>query len=102
LQISARVLRAMTALREFLYENVYRSPQVHNEFVKAKKILSELYEYFMGNHEVLKKELTDMDMAGCVLNGEPRERIVCDLVASMTDRSAMNLYEKIFFPSPLV
>jgi dGTPase len=33
---------------------------------------------------------------------QPRERMVCDFIASMTDRYAMNLYKKIFFPSPLV
>lgn len=29
-----------------------------------------------------------------------RERVVCDLIASITDRYALNLYEKIFFPFP--
>ena len=46
LTMSDEVVAAMSTLREFLYENVYRAPQVHNEFVKAKKILSELYTYF--------------------------------------------------------
>jgi dGTPase len=35
-------------------------------------------------------------------NGLPTERIVCDFIASLTDRYALQLYEKIFFPSPLV
>ncbi|MEE4599694.1 MAG: hypothetical protein V2J65_00300 [Desulfobacteraceae bacterium] len=33
---------------------------------------------------------------------QPKGRTVCDFIASMTDRYAMNLYRKIFFPSPLV
>ena len=41
--MSDRVYNAMTTLRQFLYENVYRSERVHQEFVKAKKILTELY-----------------------------------------------------------
>jgi dGTPase len=33
---------------------------------------------------------------------QSKERTVCDFIASMTDRYAMNLYRKIFFPSPPV
>ena len=102
LNMSDDVYSAMTTLREFLYENVYRSPQVHSEFVKAKKILSDLYTHFLGNQDKLKKELTYREMGACLENGEPIERTVCDLIASMTDRYALRLYEKIFFPSPQV
>ena len=43
-----------------------------------------------------------MEMGGIYRNGDSRERIVCDFIASMTDRYAMALYERIFFPSPQV
>ncbi len=102
LNMSDEVYAAMTTLREFLYENVYRSPQVHTEFVKAKKILSELYTYFIDNQETLKQELAYKEMSACLKNGDPIERTVCDLIASMTDRYALRLYERIFFPSPQV
>jgi dGTPase len=49
LAMSDEVFSAMTTLRAFLYENVYRSSQVHREFIKAKKILSELYAYLLDN-----------------------------------------------------
>ena len=48
------------------------------------------------------RELVALEMAGCYDNGSPRERVVCDLIASMTDHSALTLYQKIFFPSPMV
>jgi len=102
LDMSEEVFGAMTTLRAFLYENVYRSVQVHREFVKAKKILSELYAYLMDNERVLEKELTRMGIAGCLSNGSPREQVVCDFIASITDRHALGLYQKIFFPSPTV
>lgn len=100
LQMSDRVYATMTVLREFLYEKVYRSPRVHKEFLKAKKILSELYTYFLENEDMLQKGLKEMDMAECNHNIHSNERIVCDFIASMTDRYALTLYEKIFFPSP--
>lgn len=101
LKMSDPVYSAMTTLRRFLYENVYRSTKVHNEFVKAKKILSELYSYLLENKEVLKKELAGMRLAD-LSDRFSNERSVCDIIASMTDRYAMNMYSKLFFPSPLV
>jgi dGTPase len=93
---------AMIELRQFLYDNVYRSDRVHNEFVKAKKILTELYSYFLNNEKELFKKLQDMEIGpGRRNNDYPIERTTCDLIASMTDRQALNLYGKIFFPSRL-
>ena len=100
LQMSDEVYGTMTELREFLYENVYRSPQVHQEFVKAKKILSELYTCCLGNKKMLQRELKAMEMETCNHLNQPNERIVCDFIASITDRYALDLYSKIFFPSP--
>lgn len=102
LAMSDDVYEAMSRLRQFLYENVYRSARVHGEFVKAKKILSELYAYYLGNRPMLEIQLHKMEMAGCINNGQPREQLVCDLVASMTDRYALELYKKTFFPMPTI
>jgi dGTPase len=102
LQMSDEVFGAMATLREFLYENVYRSQQVHREFEKAKKIICELYTYFLKNEDRFRKELAAIEMVGCYPNRESNEQIVCDFIASLTDRHALTLFEKIFFPSPLV
>ncbi len=98
--MSDNVLSAMVLLRKFLYDNVYRSPKVHKEFVKAKKILSELYVYFLENEERFKKELGSMEMA-VKFKDQSLQRVVCDFIASMTDRYALDLYSQLFFPSPL-
>jgi len=102
LRLSPRIHDAMMDLRSFLYDNVYRSRQVHSEFLKAKKILSELYAYFLEDSRALDEELAGLDMARCNDEGRDIERVVCDFIASMTDRYALNLYERLFFPSPLV
>ncbi|OQX22919.1 MAG: deoxyguanosinetriphosphate triphosphohydrolase [Desulfobacteraceae bacterium IS3] len=102
LNMSEEVYAAMSLLRQFLYENVYRSPQVHKEFIKAKNILTELYTYFLNNPDRLRKGLSDMEMKTFKNNSESNPRIVCDFIASMTDRYALDIYSRIFFPSPLV
>ncbi len=102
LQLSAPVDAAMQELRHFLYENVYRSEKVHKEFVKAKKILSDLYAHFLSHPADLDKKLRAMEMHGCNDGHQPPERLVCDLLASMTDRYAMSLYKRLFFPTSTV
>jgi dGTPase len=96
------MLKAITDLRTFLYENVYRFYKVHNEFEKAQRVIRDLYHYFLENGL--------MERNG--VSWEPRRekhvwasekiahRRVCDFIAGMTDRYALSLYEHIFLPKP--
>ena len=102
LSMSDEVYAAMTMLRRFLYKNVYRSQAVHKEFVKAKKILLELYTYFIDHEDKLVRELDAMNLPSPEKSGDAKERIVCDFIASITDRYALALYGRLFFPSPMV
>jgi len=61
-----------------------------------------LKHYFSDNSAIFEKKLSELQMNSVNHDGQPRGRTVCDFIASMTDRYAMNLYRKIFFPSPLV
>lgn len=102
LDIGKDTFHAMTILRKFLYDRVYRSPKVHNEFIKAKKVIAGLYEHFIEHPDALQKELEKMEMAPWDDSTTPLKRSVCDVIASMTDRYALELYTKLFFPKPLV
>jgi len=83
---------SMQVLRKFLFHNVYRSEQVHAEFVKASKILEELYVYLRGHRDVLEREIGGFAASISI------DRRVCDFIASMTDRYAQHMYHKIFLP----
>ncbi|MDL2286634.1 deoxyguanosinetriphosphate triphosphohydrolase [Desulfococcaceae bacterium OttesenSCG-928-F15] len=100
LRMSDAVFNTMVELRQFLFDNVYRAPRVHNEFVKASKVLSELFSFFMENENALKQELLRLEVA--YDPEQPQSRTVCDAIASMTDRHALNLYQKIFMPTPML
>ncbi len=91
--VEERIGPAMQELRQFLYDNVYRSEQVHNEFVKASKMLRELFGYFMENQQFLDSYM------GSYAESTSQERRVGDFVASMTDRYAQDMYQKIFWPT---
>jgi dGTPase len=102
LDLSEDVFHAMTILRKFLYDKVYRSPTVHNEFIKAKKVIMGLYQYFIEHPDPMQKELEKMEMAPWDSTKNELKRSVCDVIASMTDRYALDLYTKLFFPNPML
>ncbi len=102
LYIGDKTYSAMTILRQFLYNNVYRAPSVHQEFIKAKKVLIELYNYFINDVDFLQIELEKMEMAPWDPLKNSLDRSVCDIIASMTDRYALELYSRLFFPRPRV
>jgi dGTPase len=102
LELGQDIFNAMTILRKFLYEKVYRSPGVHNEFVKAKKIIEGLYRYYVVHPDHLQLELEKMEMAPWDAENNSLKRSVCDVIASMTDRYALEIYSKLFLPNPLV
>ncbi len=95
LHLEEEVMGAMERLRDFLFERVYEAPIVHDEFKKARKILRELYLYFLENEIPWEK-------GHIYPPGTSRHRMVCDFLAGMTDRYALSLYEKLFIPRPWV
>ena len=102
LHISESMLEAITSLRGFLYDNVYRYHRVHNEFEKAQRIIKDLYGYLM-EYGLIRRRGSEWIREGWVEGWEDEtyaNRRVCDFIAGMTDRYAMELYEHLFFPKP--
>ena len=93
IEMTERVHGALLGLRDFLYARVYESPQVHNEFVKAEKVLTELHDYFMADEARFYRDYWPRKR-----DGEPLQRAVTDFICGMTDRYAIDLYEKTFVP----
>jgi dGTPase len=95
IEMSAEVHGALLALRDHLYASVYENPVVHAEFVKAQRILNDLYGWCMedparlaARHGVAPRE------------GETVERAVTDWLSGMTDRFALASWEELFLPRP--
>ncbi|MFB0564145.1 MAG: deoxyguanosinetriphosphate triphosphohydrolase [Candidatus Aminicenantaceae bacterium] len=87
--MSKDILKAVVELRDFLYERVYYSPYSRREIEKAKKILTDLYGYLLESPGEYVKPYP---------SGDSLEKRSTDFIAGMTDRYALGLYEKIFFP----
>ncbi len=91
LRMGEGVSEAAYALRDFLYEHVYESDVIKGEFRKAKKILKDLYVYYMEHIEEVFEDIP----AEKKLN---RNRMTCDFIAGMTDSFALMTYERLFLP----
>ncbi len=81
------------ALRDFLYKEVYEGDVSKKEFKKARKILFDLYDYYMEHPEEVFREFPK-EIIG------KKNRMVCDFIAGMTDRFALSMYEQHFLPQP--
>lgn len=91
ISMETEIYDAMMKLRAFMTENVYKNPIAKSEESRAKDMLRFMYEYFVKNPEKLPKEYIANE-EDCI------ERRVCDYIAGMTDRFAINLFEELFIP----
>jgi dGTPase len=92
--MSAAVAEAVEALRDWLFAHVYQVKMVHDDFEKASHVLRELYAFFAENEQEL------VACGGRRLPGDDLLVSVVDFLAGMTDRYAMNLYQRLFLPQP--
>ena len=92
IRFTDEVGEATMQLRSFLFENVYTNPIAKSEDNKAQELLVRLFEYYV-KHPQKMPELYYKNT-----QNEPVERCVCDFVASMTDRYAIDRYTELFIP----
>ena len=90
---SAAVEQALKDLRAFMFERVYRNPVAKGEESKAKTMLTRLFEYYYENPWALPNDFQPQ------LSFDGMERTVCDYIAGMTDKYAVDKYTEIFIPA---
>lgn len=93
-EMEKEIYQATMELRQYMFKTVYMDPVVKSEEVKIKRLLTELYNYYMEdlsripeNHLSLYKGRVHSD-----------EDIVSDYIAGMTDTYAMKQIKNIFIP----
>lgn len=95
ISMSDDVYKAMWDLRQFMFDRVYLASRAKAEEVKAGSIVKWLYCYFMENTLELPEEFKNM----LIKSGS--ERVICDYIAGMTDRYAINKFKELFIPEAL-
>ena len=90
--MSAQALEQFDALRSFMFARVYRNPIAKREESKAKRVVEELYRYYLSHMESLPPEFLRF------AEEDGSERAVADYIACMTDNYAVMEYERLFVP----
>jgi len=82
-------------LKDFLYANMYRHHRVVRMAVKAERIITDLFTAYRAEPAMLPRHVqTSIETRGL-------ERTICDYIAGMTDRFALQEHDKLFDPSTL-
>ncbi len=82
-------------LKDFLFNNLYRHYRVTRMSVKAEKIISDLFNAYLSEPMILPKHIQEL------IKERSLERTICDYIAGMTDRFAVEEHTKLFDPSKL-
>jgi len=77
-------------LRKYLYRNLYYNPEVHQPNRSAVRMLAELFHYYSKH----PREVGEQSRKRARKEGWPRT--VCDYLAGMTDRYALQEHHRLF------
>ena len=80
-------------LKDFLYARLYRHHRVVRMAVKAERILVDLFNAYAREPEILPVHIQEL------IEEHGRERTICDYIAGMTDRFAVDEHAKLFDPA---
>jgi dGTPase len=89
---SSEVADKNRQLKRFLLENLYRHYKVERMRVKAERYLVQLFSVYIAHPTLLPRKYQ------LKMEREGRERVVCDYIAGMTDRFALDEFKRLFEP----
>jgi dGTPase len=82
-------------LKDFLFKYMYRNYRVVRMQKKAERVLTELFNAYCDEPTMLPSQFQTL------ITEKGKERTICDYLAGMTDRFAVDEYQKLFDPSLL-
>lgn len=82
------------AMKRYLFRNMYKHYRVVRMAAKAEKVIREVFTAYMEKPEMLPPSHQLSPNKGS--SSEARARVIADYIAGMTDRYALDEYEKLF------
>jgi dGTPase len=79
-------------LRKYLYKNLYFNPVVNEPHLRAKQLLRDLFAYYVKHSSEIGEHAQQR------IRKIGLHRAVCDYLAGMTDRYAIQEHTRIFSP----
>ena len=87
------LLLHLAALRRHLFAHMYRHYKVNRMMSQASRVMSDLFDLYLANPGVLPSDVqSGMNGAGTAQSA----RRVCDYIAGMTDRFAVEEHRRLF------
>ena len=80
-------------IKSFLFERVYRHHTVNGSMSKARRVMRDLFDLLLAEPELLPQDWRQQATAG---DETLKARIICDYLAGMTDRFAMEEHRRWF------
>jgi dGTPase len=80
-------------LKDFLYANLYRHPRVYRMQDKAERVISKIFKAYQREPAMLPRHIQNQ------IERYGLERTICDYIAGMTDRYAVDEHSKLFDPT---
>ena len=87
---SEDMYRRNRELKDFLFSNLYRHYRVVRMAAKSEIIVTELFNIYLANPKTLPTEVQEF------IPERGLERTICDYIAGMTDRFAIDEYKRLF------
>jgi dGTPase len=84
--------RLNRGLKDFLYNNLYRHWRVMRMHLKARRFIKELFEAYVNSPIILPGSVREE------ISQKSLQRTVCDYIAGMTDRFALQEHKRLFDP----
>jgi deoxyguanosinetriphosphate triphosphohydrolase, putative len=95
---SPEMAKAEKAIKAFLFQHLYRHPEVMRVRAQAAEIVRDLFHAYMEDPTRMGEAWAKEDIAR--LPPERRARYVRDYLAGMTDTYAMNAHRRLFDRTP--
>ena len=90
---SEEMLETLAALRRHLFANMYRHYKVNRMMSQGRRVMSDLFDLYLNDPGVLPTDVqSGMGEAGSAQTA----RAVCDYIAGMTDRFAVEEHRRLF------
>ncbi|HXT41521.1 MAG TPA: deoxyguanosinetriphosphate triphosphohydrolase [Candidatus Angelobacter sp.] len=89
-QYSSKRRELNLELRNYLYQNLYYNPVVHEPNQRAVRMMEQLFQYYLEHPQEIgaqsRKRIRKIGLS----------RAVCDYIAGMTDRYVIQEYNRVF------
>lgn len=94
---SPTMMDQVDALRDFLFERMYRHFTMNRIWLKVERIVTDLFTAFNKNYRLLPDPWQHrVEEAGGLTDPQALARTIADYIAGMTDRYAIREHERLF------